>query len=203
MGDAVHIKSVEADLSRHATIVGLVAVERTLHRNNDATEGNITTHSRIIRESPGGVAVITADSPTGPVALTITAVISVSAAPPLLAFSIGHRTSTADRIRNARSYVVHFLEKDQLGIAQLCATSGVDRFADTGLWARLPTGEPYFPSAPAWVVGHRIDQLDAGSASLILLRATESHITPGAESTPPLVYHNRARHHLGEHSRVP
>jgi len=154
------------------------------------------------RQHPGGVAVITADSATGPVAITVTSVISVSAAPPLLAFSIGHGTSTAPTILSANSYVVHFLGSDQLGIAKLCATSGIDRFADTRLWARLPTGEPYFPSAPAWVVGSRIDQLDAGEASLILLRATESHVSPDANGVPALVYHDRAWHHLGQHSRV-
>lgn len=154
------------------------------------------------RQYPGGVAVITADSPTGPVALTVTSVISVSASPPMFAFSIGHRASTAPAICNAHSYVIHFLGSDQLGIAQLCATSGTDRFADTRLWARLPTGEPYFPSAPAWIVGNRIDQLHAEEASLILLRATESHVNPDVDGAPPLIYHNRAWHHLGEHSQV-
>lgn len=154
------------------------------------------------RQYPGGVAVITADSPAGPVALTATSVVSVSAAPPLLAFSISHRSSTATSIRNAQSYVVHFLGRDQLEIAQLCATSGVDRFADTRLWARLPTGEPYFPSASAWIVGSRVDQLDTQGASIILLRATESQVKPNADVEPALVYQNRAWHHLGEHSRV-
>lgn len=158
--------------------------------------------ARAFRQYPGGVSVITADSPDGPVAFTATSVVSVSAAPPLLAFSISHRASTAASIRSARSYVVHFLGRDQLEIARLCATSGVDRFADTRLWARLPTGEPYFPSAPAWIVGSRIDQLDAETASLILLRATQSQVDPKADGTPPLVYHNRAWHHLGDHSQL-
>lgn len=158
--------------------------------------------TRAFRHYPGGVAVITADSPDGPIALTATSVISVSATPPLLAFSISHRASTAASIRNAHSYVVHFLGRDQLGIAQLCATSGVDRFADTGLWERLPTGEPYFPSATAWVAGTRIDQLDAGTASIILLRATTSKVDAEAADSLPLVYFNRGWHHLGEHSQV-
>ncbi|GAA1210342.1 flavin reductase family protein [Rhodoglobus aureus] len=169
---------------------------------SDRAEISGEDFARAFRQYPGGVAVITADSPDGPVALTATSVVSVSAAPPLLAFSISHRASTAASIRSAHSYVVHFLGKDQLEIAQLCATSGVDRFADTRLWARLPTGEPYFPSAPAWVAGTRIDQLDAGAASIILLRATQSKVTPGADGTPPLVYFNRGWHHLGEHSQV-
>jgi flavin reductase (DIM6/NTAB) family NADH-FMN oxidoreductase RutF len=154
------------------------------------------------RHYPGGVAIITAESSNGPVAITATSVVSVSAVPPLFAFSISHRASTAEGIRKAHSYVVHFLGSDQLEIAQLCATSGVDRFADTQLWARLPTGEPYFPSASAWVVGTRIDQLDAEAASLILVRATHSKVAPNADDAPPLVYVNRGWHHLGEHSQL-
>ncbi|MGV8911147.1 MAG: flavin reductase family protein [Rhodoglobus sp.] len=154
------------------------------------------------RHYPGGVAVITADSPDGPVALTATSVVSISSEPPLLAFSISHRASTAASIRSAHSYVVHFLGKDQVEIAQLCATSGVDRFADTRLWARLATGEPFLPSAPAWVAGTRIDHLDAGTATIILLRATQSAVDSQADATPPLVYFNRGWHHLGEHSQV-
>ncbi|MGV8856994.1 flavin reductase family protein [Rhodoglobus sp.] len=171
-------------------------------RTSPETEISGDDFARAFRHYPGGVAVITADSPDGPVALTATSVVSVSAVPPLLAFSISHRASTAASIRSASSYVVHFLGKDQLEIAQLCATSGVDRFSDTSLWRRLPTGEPYFPSAPAWVAGTRVDQLDAGAASIILLRATQSAVDSGAEGTPPLVYFNRGWHQLGEHSQV-
>lgn len=157
--------------------------------------------AQVFRQHPGGVAVITADSPDGPVALTATSVISVSAEPPVFAFSISHQSSTAANIRKAGSYVVHFLGSDQLAIAQLCATSGADRFADTGLWSRLPSGEPYFPSALAWLVGTQVDQLDTGAASLILVHATESKINPQTIASP-LVYFNRSWHHLGEHSQV-
>ncbi|WP_219948656.1 flavin reductase family protein [Salinibacterium sp. M195] len=186
---------------RHQTIAHH-ATDGSDERASSSAQISSDDFARAFRQYPGGVAVITADSPDGPVALTATSVVSVSAEPPLLAFSISHRTSTAASIRSARSYVVHFLGKDQLEIAQLCATSGVDRFADTRLWARLATGEPYFPSAPAWVAGTRIDQLEAGSASIILLSATQSAVDPHSDGAPPLVYFNRGWHHLGEHSQV-
>ncbi|MBH0009508.1 flavin reductase family protein [Salinibacterium sp. SWN1162] len=154
------------------------------------------------RRYPGGVAVVTADSALGPVALTVTSIVSVSADPPLFAFSIGHQASTATGIRNADSYVVHFLGSEQLPIAELCATSGVDRFADSSLWSRLPTGEPYFPSAPVRIVGQRVDQLDTASASLILVLAKESHIGTETDAGPPLVYHDRGWHELSSQSQL-
>lgn len=181
------------------------AAERALRTEDDAlpTAGlSAIEFTAAFRRYPGGVAVVTADSALGPVALTVTSIVSVSADPPLFAFSIGHQASTAAGIRNADSYVVHFLSSEQLPIAELCATSGVDRFADRSLWSRLPTGEPYFPSAPARIVGQRIDQLDTASASLILVLATESHVMNEIDTALPLVYHDRGWHQLGEHSRL-
>ncbi|HEY0252196.1 MAG TPA: flavin reductase family protein, partial [Kofleriaceae bacterium] len=100
------------------------------------------------RNHPAGVAVITADAGDGPVGLTATSVFSVSAEPPLLVFSISGSSSSAPTIGRADTVVVHLLGADQLGIAKLFATSGVDRFADASSWGRLPTGEPFLPSAP-------------------------------------------------------
>src|ERR1700710_2080552 len=91
------------------------------------------------RNHAAGVAVITADAGNGPVGLTATSVFSVSAEPPLLVFSISDLSSSAPTLRDAETVVVHLLGADQLHIATLCATSGVDRFVDTTLWDRLPT----------------------------------------------------------------
>lgn len=154
------------------------------------------------RQHPGGVAIVTADSALGPVALTVTSIVSVSADPPLFTFSIGHKASTAADIRHASSYVVHFLGSEQLHLAKLCATSGVDRFADLTQWSRLPTGEPYFPAAPVKIRGQRINQLDTGSASLIVVLAQEAQIQDEYKSASPLVYHDREWHALTEHSQL-
>ncbi len=92
------------------------------------------------RNHPGGVAVITADAGNGPVGLTATSVISASAEPAILAFSVSEFSSSTPTILSADTVVVHFLSAEQVGIAKLCATSGIDRFADTSLWSRLETG---------------------------------------------------------------
>jgi flavin reductase (DIM6/NTAB) family NADH-FMN oxidoreductase RutF len=87
-------------------------------------------------------------------------------------------------------------------IAKLCATSGVDRFADTSLWSRLPTGEPYFPSAHSWIRGRVIDQLTAGDSTVVVVHALEAVVTDGGKESAPLVYHNRTWHRLDEHSAL-
>lgn len=154
------------------------------------------------RNHPAGVAVITADAGDGPVGLTATSVFSVSAEPPLLVFSLSDLSSSAPTINRADTVVVHLLGSDQLNIAKLCATSGIDRFADATAWSRLESGEPYFPGAHAWIRGRVINRMAAGSSTVVAVHALEAEITADATASAPLVYHNRSWHHLGEHSTI-
>ncbi|MCU1443160.1 MAG: flavin oxidoreductase, partial [Cryobacterium sp.] len=85
----------------------------------------------------------------------------------LLVFSIAKESSSAPTIRAARSVVVHLLGADQLNIARLCATSGIDRFADRSIWQRLASGEPYFPNAPSWLRGRVVDRMEVGGSTIL------------------------------------
>ncbi|WP_382310409.1 flavin reductase family protein [Herbiconiux sp. UC225_62] len=160
------------------------------------------------RNHPAGVAVITADAGDGPVALTATSVFSVSVEPPLLVFSISDLSSSTPTIRRADTVVVHLLGAAQLDIAKLGATSGIDRFADTTIWDRLPTGEPYFPSAHAWIRGRVVNKMEAGGSTVVAVQALQTKAPPAgdpsadAAEAEPLVYHNRTWHRLGEHSKI-
>lgn len=162
----------------------------------------------VFRNHAAGVALITADTGEGPVALTATSVFSVSATPPLLVFSVSELSSAAPTIAKASSAVVHFLAAGQLDLAKLGATSGVDRFADRSSWNRLPTGEPYFLAARTWVRGTIVNRFEAGSSTLVVVHATHTghpaaaSTDAEAEDVAPLVYHNRTWHHLGEHSAL-
>lgn len=161
------------------------------------------------RRHPAGVGVITADDGSGPVAMTVTSVFSVSADPPLLVFSASKLSSSTPTIVNAETVVVHLIDTESLPIAQLGATSGIDRFADTSLWRRLPTGEPLFHGVKVWIRGKIINQFEASGSTLIVIHAMDSSISaePSAltdqlDATPPLVYHNRTWHRLGDHSLI-
>ncbi|MEF2978880.1 flavin reductase family protein [Subtercola sp. YIM 133946] len=160
------------------------------------------------RNHPAGVAVITADAGDGPVALTATSVFSVSAEPPLLVFSVSELSSSTPTIRRADTVVVHLLGADQIDIAKLGATSGIDRFADTSIWTRLPTGEPYFPAAHAWIRGRIVNQMDAGGSTVVAVQALETHAPKAGDEAAdaslahPLVYHNRTWHRLDENSKI-
>ncbi len=160
------------------------------------------------RTHPAGVAVITADAGDGPVALTATSVFSVSADPPLLVFSVSATSSSLPTLTRAETVVVHLLAADQLDLALLGATRGIDRFADTSIWSRLASGEPYFLGAPVWIRGSIVDRMDAGGSVVLAVEALEAR-TPAAGSpeadaanSRPLVYHNRTWHVLSEESKI-
>lgn len=155
------------------------------------------------RAYAGGVAVITADAGAGPVGFTATSVTSVSVDPPILAFSVSDQSSSAPTVVAAASVVIHLLGSSQVDIARLCATSGADRFADATIWDRLDGGEPYFPAAQSWIRGDVINRVRAGNATIVVVQATATGAAQDAAPTDtPLVYHGRAWHTLGEHSRV-
>lgn len=159
----------------------------------------------LFRGHPGGVAVITADAGDGPVALTATSVVSVSAEPPLLIFSISALSSSSDVLSRAETVVVHLLDAHDLELAKLGATRGIDRFAQAHRWSRLPTGEPLYDGVRAWVRCAVVNRMDAGTSTVIAAHALESgfgrDVGPG-EHGDALVYHNRAWHRLGDGSLI-
>ncbi|MFS0866436.1 flavin reductase family protein [Microbacterium sp. 179-B 1A2 NHS] len=159
----------------------------------------------VFRGHPGGVAVITADAGDGPVALTATSVSSVSAEPPLLIFSVSAQSSASAVLARAETVVVHLLDAHDIQIAQLGATSGIDRFADAHRWSRLVTGEPVYSGVRAWVRCAVIDRMDAGGSTVVAAHALQSRVerdVAGGEHGDALVYHNRTWHRLGAHSAL-
>lgn len=158
---------------------------------------------QLFRGHPGGVALVTAVGPDGPVALTATSVASVSVDPPVLIFSIADASSAAPTIAAADTIVVHLLDADDLELARLGATSGIDRFADTSRWTPLVTGEPVFSGARAWIRAGIAHRLRAGTSTVIAAQALQVEESRGpGQDARPLVYHDRTWHELGDGSRL-
>lgn len=148
------------------------------------------------RNHPARVAIITADDSAGPVGLTATSVISLSAEPSLLAFSLSTESSAAPGIARADTVVVHLLTAGQVDLAKRFATSGIDRFADPASWSRMETGEPLLSGVQSWLRGRIVRQCAVGSASLVVVDVLEAE--PGSASGTPLVYQNRTWYALDE-----
>lgn len=155
-------------------------------------------YKAVFRRHPAGVAVVAFAGETGPVGFTATSVISVSAAPPLLAFSLASTSSSWPALRDAATVAVSFLSDAQLDVSTRFATSGVDRFAGGG-WHALATGEPVIDGAVSWVRGRVLQRTPVGDSYLVAVRALE-HGTDADASA--LVYHDRAYHRLGGDTAV-
>lgn len=145
----------------------------------------------VFRQHPAGVCVVTLQDAGRPVGFTATSVISVSADPPLFAFSIDSGSSSWPALSKAETVVVNFLGHHQAELSQRFATSGIDRFADGG-WLRLPGGEPVIADAAAWIRARVNSITEAGSSRLVLLEALDARTS----SVPPLVYRDRDYHRL-------
>lgn len=156
---------------------------------------------RVFRNHAAGVAIITADAGNGPVGLTATSVFSVSAEPALLVFSVSNDSSSARTLHKTENVIIHPLSADQVDLAKLCAKSGADRFADTSPWDRLPTGEPSFPTAQAWIRGRVVNRMPAGGATVLAVHALEAS-EPEGEFSPPLIHHNHRWHSHSDHSTL-
>ena len=149
------------------------------------------------RHHPAGVAVITGDAGGGPVALTISSLISISVEPPMVAFSLSEASSSAEALMQCDAVVVHFARRKDMQLARLCATSGAARFGAGATWARLPTGEPYYPEVAVWFKARVRGRMHSPGAWLVtaeLLRSSPSSQAPPDDET--LVYADRTWHGL-------
>ena len=146
----------------------------------------------VFRGHPAGVAVVTTLHAGRPVGFTATSVISVSADPPLLAFSLHSTSSSWPALSAAGSVAVSFLTAGQEEVSTRFATSGIDRFAAGG-WHALETGEPVIDGAAAWIRARVVDRIQAGPSHLVTVEAVW-HARFGEPE--PLVFHDRRYHRL-------
>ena len=150
------------------------------------------------RRHPAGVAVITADPGNQPVAMTVSSLISVSAAPPVVAFSLSMKSTSSEPMLRAETMVIHLLRFTDIDLAQLCASSGADRFPQGGAWERLPTGEPRYTAVSSWFRARRLGVLPIEGATLVAAELLEGEVQP--DEAPPeaqsLVYLDRRWHRL-------
>lgn len=144
------------------------------------------TFKAVFRLHPAGVCVVAFDSDGAPAGLTATSVISVSADPAMLAFSIDSNSSNWPTLATAQTVAVSFLAADQAEVSARFAARGIDRFAAGG-WRRLPTGEPVIDGATAWIRAAVSTVVVAGNSRLLVLSA----LNAAHSDRPPLLYQNR------------
>ena len=150
------------------------------------------------RRHPAGVAVITADPGNRPTAMTVSSLISVSAAPPVVAFSLSTKSASSELLLRAETMVIHLLRYTDIDLAQLCASNGADRFPPGRAWERLPTGEPRYTGVATWFRVRRLGVLPIEGAVLVAAELLEGEVGPTEDSPEAhsLVYLDRRWHRL-------
>jgi flavin reductase (DIM6/NTAB) family NADH-FMN oxidoreductase RutF len=91
------------------------------------------TLRRFMRRWPGGIAVVTSAADTRastPVGCTVSAILSVSLAPPLVLVSLSDHSRTLAAVTGRRRFCVNVLAESQRELAERFASQAVDRFAD-------------------------------------------------------------------------
>ncbi|WP_411733063.1 flavin reductase family protein [Paeniglutamicibacter sp.] len=149
---------------------------------------------------PAGVAVVTATGSRGPVGITASSLISVSAEPAYLAFNIARRSGAAEAILDAEHIVVHLLTARNADVAALFAGPGEERFAKLAGWERLPNGEPLIRGVGVAMRCSIESRVAAGPATVVVASVLE--VISGQSVAAPLVYHRRGYHSIGEHTRL-
>ncbi|GAB2551827.1 flavin reductase family protein [Leucobacter ruminantium] len=144
---------------------------------------------RAFREHPTGVALITAQTPDGPVGLTASSVASVGIDPPAVSFSVTRATGSAGGILGADSYLIHLLDGRHADIAGSFAVSGSERFTERQGWRALPTGEPYLPDTRVALRCRTLHSLGVGSSVIVVAEVLGAEFGEAAE---PMVYLDRA-----------
>jgi len=137
---------------------------------------------------PSGVAVITADTPAGPVGLTVGSFVSASLDPPLLGFLVQHTSTSWPLIAAQAGFCVNVLAEDATATCAAFARSGGDKFASL-TWTRGPRGAPLLDGVVTWFecLPHSVS--DAGDHLFVLGRV--AHLGHGPTDRPLVFCHGR------------
>lgn len=182
LGRTVFVSSPPLALPMDAVICGVTA----------------ETYRLALARHPGGVAVVTVRSQSGPVGFTVTSFASASLLPPLVSFYVGHDSSSWPAVRLAPQFAVNLLGADQDELAARFARKGADRFAPPTKWDLGPEGLPLLTDATTHLICARHSSVGVGDHELVV--GTVVNAAFGV-SDQPLIYHQgrfaRPEYHRG------
>ncbi|NUP20799.1 MAG: flavin reductase family protein [Streptomyces sp.] len=135
-----------------------------------------------------GVSVVTARGEDGPLGMTVSAVTSLSARPPLLLACLRDGSRTLAAVRAHGVLAVHLLREEQYDLAGRFAHPTIpaaQRFAGTD--TRQVLGVPVIAGALAWSVCLVADVRRYGDHHLVVGQVAAVHVGGGR----PLLWHDR------------
>lgn len=148
-----------------------------------------------LRLFPAGVTLVTIRSGATVHGLTVSAFVSVSPEPPLVAVMIDHVHRAHQLLATpGATFAVNVLGADQAALSDRFAWGPDDQRFGAGRWSRAATGAPVLDDALAWLDCRVHSRHAAGSHELYIGEVLASAV-PRADGTP-LVYWNRAYRRL-------
>lgn len=123
---------------------------------------------RVLGHLPTGVTVVTAYGSSGPVAMAVNSVTSLSLDPPLILFCPARSSSTWPEIRSAGRFCINVLAAHHEELSQQFATKGVDRFA--GISCHERASGPGIDDAVAWIDAELEVEHDGGDHTIAVAR---------------------------------
>ncbi len=141
-----------------------------------------------MRRAPASVAVLTVDTGTDRLGLTVSSLVSLSLEPPLVGVSIGRETAMHELLREAGGFAASLLAGGQEWLAQHFAR-GVPPI---GMWNGIATeegarGAPLLVGALGWLECRLASEHGAGDHTLFVGEVESLRLGTDA---PPLVHHD-------------
>lgn len=139
---------------------------------------------RVLGHFATGVAVITADTLSGPVGMAVSSFTSVSLEPPLVAFLPDKSSTSWPKIRDAGMFCVNILSAGQKELCAQFARKGTDKFAGVS-WHPAPSGAPILDGGMAWIDCELTQTFESGDHYIAIGRVLQLE---AAEYGAPLVF---------------
>lgn len=143
-----------------------------------------------LRHLAGGVSIVTTKRGDVTHGMTVSAVVSVSAEPPLVAVVINQAHSINSLLEGDRAcFAVSILAEEQRELADRFAfVKDEDRFLE-GSWEGAETGSPVLVDSLAWLDCRVSSRQPAGSHTIFVGSVVASQVS--RPDAPPLLYWNR------------
>lgn len=152
----------------------------------------------VLRHFPAGVTIVTIKAGQKQHGLTVSAFVSISPDPPLIAVAIDHRHSAYPLLEQAGAvFAVSILHEDQQELSNRFAwVKDEDRFK-LGEWVTAETGAPVLANALAWLDCTIHSRQSAGTHTIYIGQVEASSVP--RPNGAPLIYWNRGYRKLKEY----
>ena len=159
-------------MSALASGVGHTPIESGLATPDVAPE----LFRKVLGHLPTGVTVVTAFGASGPAAMAVNSVASLSLDPALVLFCPARTSTTWPEIRDAGRFCINVLAAHHEDLSRRFATKGVDRFAGTSCHDRV--SGPGIDDAVAWIDAELEVEHDGGDHTIAVARVVALAAAP-------------------------